>query len=124
MFSELLKLLQWFFVLCMCASIVLLHNSCVCSRTAMVILNLGRLHQVAAAADRPAIQSLAADHLPIRKRVPDHCLARLVAMAASTRAVQDILIPDHVPGPVHIPGIADVVIAATLEVLVQGAADM
>lgn len=90
----------------------------------MEILNLGRSHRVAAAADRLAIPSLVAAHLLIQKRVPDHCLVRLVAMAASTRAVLDILTLDRVPGPVHILGIADVVIAAILEVLVQDVADM
>lgn len=90
----------------------------------MAIQNLGQSHRVAAAADRPAIRNLVADHLLIQKPVPDHCLVLLVVTVASTKAVQDILTPDHVPGPVHILVIADVVIAAILEVLVQGAADM
>jgi hypothetical protein len=90
----------------------------------MAIQNLGRSHRVVAVADRPVIQSLVADHLLIQKPAPDHCLVLLVAMVASTRAVQDILTPDRVLGPVHILVIADVVIVAILEVLVQGAADM
>lgn len=90
----------------------------------MEIQNPVQFHQVTAAADPQVITNLVAGHQPIQRHVPGHCLVHLVAMAASTRAVQDIHILDHVLGHDRILEIADVVIAVILEALVQGVADM
>lgn len=90
----------------------------------MEIRNPVPFHQVAAVADPQVITNLVVDHLLTRKHALDHCLALLVAMAASTKAVRDIHTPDHVLGLVHTREIADVVIVAIHEALVQDAADM
>lgn len=90
----------------------------------MAIPNPVRFRRAAAAADRQAIINLAADRPLIRKLVPDHCLVRRAATAASTRAVLDIRTPDRAQGPVRIQEIADAVIVAILEAPVQDAADM
>lgn len=90
----------------------------------MEIRNPVPFHQVAAVVDPQVITNLVVDHLLTRKHVPDHCLAHLVEMAASTRAVPDIHTPDHVLGLVHTLEIEDVVIVVILEALGQDAADM
>lgn len=96
----------------------------VCFRTGTVIQNPVPLPQVAAVVDHLVIPNLAADHLPTRKHVQDLCLVHPAAMAASTKAVQDIHTQDHAPGLVHILEIVDVVIVATREDPVLDAADM
>lgn len=90
----------------------------------MGIRNPVPYHRVTAVADPRAITNLVAVRLLIQRLVPDHCLARLAATAASTRAVQDIRILDLVPGHDRILEIAGVVIAVILVALVQDAADM
>lgn len=95
-----------------------------CCRIGMGIRNPVPFHRVAAVADPQVITNLVVDHLHTRKHVLDHFLVHLVAMVASTKAVQDIHTPDHVLGLVHILEIADVVIVAIPEDLVQDAADM
>lgn len=90
----------------------------------MVTQSLVLSPRVAAAAGRQVIRSPGADRLLTRRHDPDLCLRRPVATVASTRVVQGIHTPGRVPGLVHIPETADVVIVAILVVPALDAADM
>lgn len=77
-----------------------------------------------AVADRRVITNLAVGHPLTQRHVLDRCLGHPAAMVASTKAARDILTQGHVPGPVRILVIVDVVIVATLEAQALDAADM
>jgi len=95
-----------------------------CCRTVTGIQNPVPSLPAEAVADRRAITSLAVDRPLTRRHVLDRCLGHPAATAASTRAVRGIRTQGHVPGPVRILAIADVVTAATLEDRARDAADM